>query len=565
MNFRFCPHNVIHLWLPALLLGVCYAALHHMALHMLPPPNALPIMGYANALAITVLFSKPRKQWPYYLASCVVLESLAFLILHHEHVPNMHVELLLLPGNLLHIVLATFLIQRQCGNAQQIITRVGELLKALMIGAVISPILPAMLSAALIFKQIPLDFTDIWLLNYDGILSGTAVFLPFGLMALGQGFRPLMKALGNVYVWLAMTLAVFSAVFFPTITPYPYAYIGITLFGVALIGHFAAVAPAIMACSGIAALVMLTDHNITTAVHSSTLASTVILEHHLPLVLTLLPPVLFGVSLTHLKRYAKALENSKKHFRDTYHHTPIMMFSMDANLRIVSVSDLFADRMNMSREDLIGRRISEYMTAESNARLFSEVMTKLKNQSRIDNVSLCLITPSHDSIDVLFSAVYEFDDNDRVQVLAVLTDISEQRRLARALANEKELMEITLQSIGDGVVTTDAGGRIHYLNPVAERLLGTRVSRVKGKAFSSVFHLFEEANGVPINPVAQCLASGEASTAPRHARLHSLDENHEYGIRFVVSTLRAREGEGIFWEPSRFFRTSPNLVSSLSA
>jgi PAS domain-containing protein len=64
-------------------------------------------------------------------------------------------------------------------------------------------------------------------------------------------------------------------------------------------------------------------------------------------------------------------------------------------------------------------------------------------------------------------------DGDKVLGLFVqATDISERKRMEDLLFEEKELMRLTLQSIGDAVVCCDADGQVTYLNPVAQRLTG---------------------------------------------------------------------------------------------
>jgi len=67
---------------------------------------------------------------------------------------------------------------------------------------------------------------------------------------------------------------------------------------------------------------------------------------------------------------------------------------------------------------------------------------------------------------------------------------------------EKELAQITLESIGDGVITTDAYGEIKYLNPTAEHLTGWLANEAQGKPLNEVFCLINESNKEAVsNPI----------------------------------------------------------------
>ncbi len=88
----------------------------------------------------------------------------------------------------------------------------------------------------------------------------------------------------------------------------------------------------------------------------------------------------------------------------------------------------------------------------------------------------------------------------------IARDITERKRLEQRLSEEKERAEVTLGSIGDAVVRTDARGVIEYLNPVAEQLLGCRSADLAGHPISSVVALVHETTREPIeNPVETCL------------------------------------------------------------
>jgi diguanylate cyclase (GGDEF)-like protein/PAS domain S-box-containing protein len=70
----------------------------------------------------------------------------------------------------------------------------------------------------------------------------------------------------------------------------------------------------------------------------------------------------------------------------------------------------------------------------------------------------------------------------------------------------KELAEVTLHSIGDGVITTNHNGRVMYMNPVAQRLLGLDFEDIRGQFLPDVMPLVEEADGAPVeHPILPCL------------------------------------------------------------
>lgn len=73
-------------------------------------------------------------------------------------------------------------------------------------------------------------------------------------------------------------------------------------------------------------------------------------------------------------------------------------------------------------------------------------------------------------------------------------------------AEQKKLAEVTLNSIGDGVITTDAQGRTQYLNRVAEELTGWTSSMAQGQPIDRIFKVVDESSGEIIENVAmKCL------------------------------------------------------------
>lgn len=85
-------------------------------------------------------------------------------------------------------------------------------------------------------------------------------------------------------------------------------------------------------------------------------------------------------------------------------------------------------------------------------------------------------------------------------------DITDQKRLADALYEEKERLRITLHSMGDAVISTNAEGRITYLNPIAEIMTGWSAAQAFDQPIIDVFRVVDDETGADIlNPVTECL------------------------------------------------------------
>jgi len=122
-----------------------------------------------------------------------------------------------------------------------------------------------------------------------------------------------------------------------------------------------------------------------------------------------------------------------------------------------------------------------------------------------------------------------FDTSGRVtRVIGVSADITELKRAEHALQREKEYAQVTLSSISDGVIRTDSQGRIDFLNPSAEKLIGHKQSQVQGQLLSRFYQVLNAETGeIRCNVVERCLAGrhvvepAEASLFARLGRLRA--------------------------------------------
>lgn len=129
------------------------------------------------------------------------------------------------------------------------------------------------------------------------------------------------------------------------------------------------------------------------------------------------------------------------------------------------------------------------------------------------------------------------------KLIGVDWDVTALRELNVRLAEQHELLRVTLQSIGDAVITTDARSQVTWLNPAAERMTGWLAAEAQGRPLAQVFHIVHEETRLPTeNPVATCLAQGEIVGLANHTVLISRN-GEEFGIEDSAAPIRNAAGD----------------------
>ena len=96
----------------------------------------------------------------------------------------------------------------------------------------------------------------------------------------------------------------------------------------------------------------------------------------------------------------------------------------------------------------------------------------------------------------------------------------------RQTKQQRKWFEVTLDSIGDGVITVDVDGKVTRLNPVAEALTGWKNADARGQPLESVFHIINEDTRVEVeNPALRAIKDGVIFGLANHSLLITRDGN----------------------------------------
>ncbi|OQY28236.1 MAG: hypothetical protein B6244_07900 [Candidatus Cloacimonetes bacterium 4572_55] len=125
----------------------------------------------------------------------------------------------------------------------------------------------------------------------------------------------------------------------------------------------------------------------------------------------------------------------------------------------------------------------------------------------------------------------------------IIEDISDSKKAQEALEEQSERLSVTLRSIADGVITTDATGKIVLINRVAEKMTGYSEKEAVGKPLDEALKLLDEEHRTPfVIPIKKVMSTGKSITHDRHFILVS-KRNQEYVIKITVAPMRNNQNQ----------------------
>ncbi|WP_148254498.1 ammonium transporter [Aidingimonas lacisalsi] len=147
-----------------------------------------------------------------------------------------------------------------------------------------------------------------------------------------------------------------------------------------------------------------------------------------------------------------------------------------------------------------------------------------------------------DDVRYLEIQVSEGAHGSQAEYSGMVRDITERKRLEEQINQQRELAQVTLASIGDGVITTDASGHVDFLNREASRLTGWSQMEAKGQPISRIYQLLDEHSGVRVeNTARRVLSSGRSIAATSPHLLLGRDGGH-HPVQDSAAPIRSREG-----------------------
>jgi len=133
--------------------------------------------------------------------------------------------------------------------------------------------------------------------------------------------------------------------------------------------------------------------------------------------------------ITERKRAEEELRRSEERYRCLYNETPVMLHSIDQEGRLLSVSNHWLSTLGYERDEVLGRKTSEFLTEASRRYAVDIVLPAFFRTGVCTDVPYQFVKKNGEIIDVLLSAIAERDEVGRVfRSLAVMVDVTARKR-----------------------------------------------------------------------------------------------------------------------------------------
>jgi PAS domain S-box-containing protein len=189
-----------------------------------------------------------------------------------------------------------------------------------------------------------------------------------------------------------------------------------------------------------------------------------------------------AILVEELQRTRAALARSEARYRGLAEQAPVMMHSIGRTGVIVCVSDLWLATLGYRREEVIGRRSTEFLTEASRRYADTVVLPAFMKTGSCHDVAYQFVKRGGGVIDVLLSAVAERGPTGEIlRSVAVLTDVTAHKRAETQLGFSEAQFRALADNTPLVIFMKDLAGRYVIVNREFERVNGGTEAEFIGK------------------------------------------------------------------------------------
>lgn len=250
--------------------------------------------------------------------------------------------------------------------------------------------------------------------------------------------------------------------------------------------------------------------------------------------------LLFVRELTLRQQVAARLSEAEHDVRTILNNMPSMIGYWDAHLLNRFANKAHFEWFGIQPERLRGMHFSELVGPERFAVNKPFLDRALQGEPQLFESTLLDVHGV--SRHIIVSYVPDTEAGAVRGIFVQTTDISERKRMEDELFDEKERVRLTLQSIGDAVVCSDARGSVTYLNPAAERLTGWQAFDAAGHNVDEVVCLRSPDNDALLpSPLRAAIQQAAVMEAVRGVVEHR-GSGQRFQVEETASPITDRHG-----------------------
>jgi diguanylate cyclase (GGDEF)-like protein/PAS domain S-box-containing protein len=198
---------------------------------------------------------------------------------------------------------------------------------------------------------------------------------------------------------------------------------------------------------------------------------------------------------------------------------------------------------NMDLDQLSGKKMPDLVHPDYTELVTEHLRRALAGEPGLERLEIELQPNNQGTARVEISAV-RIDYQGGPALLLTLVEMGPRSMPIATPARTRPTAWETLDSLGEGIITTDVSGRIDYVNQAGEQLMGVTAVDALGKSITDIIQLLDEGDRRSLgDPVRHCLATQSKVTVGRRGLMIARGGSEERSVELTVTPLKGQKGD----------------------